>query len=103
MNKLKSIAVVVLIGSGLLSLKLKDVQIEFKYPKRNNTVITLTANNFKPFTSEWRGSDYYYYSINADSIICSVLYYKLNKEEQKLMVTPFGGMASPGIPFYIFL
>jgi hypothetical protein len=103
MNQLKTITLLLIFTSGLLSLKLKDVKwVEFKYPKRNNTIITLNTDNFNSFSKEWRGSDYYYYGISTDSIICSVLYYKLNKEEQKLMVDPFGGMASPGIPFIYF-
>ena len=103
MNKLKIIALIMIITTGLLSLKFKDVKsAEFKYPKRNNTAIILSYDNFGTFSKEWRGSDYYYYGVSTDSIICSALYYKLNKDEQKLMVEPFGGMTSPGIPFIYF-
>jgi hypothetical protein len=34
--------------------------------------------------------------------ICSVLFYKLNSDEQKAMVEPLGGMTSAGIPFLYF-
>jgi hypothetical protein len=103
MSKLKIMALIMIITIGLLSLGFKDINsTEFKYPKRKNTAITLDYDNFETFSKEWRGSDYYYSGVSTDSIICSVLYYKLNKDEQKLMVEPFGGMASPGIPFIYF-
>jgi hypothetical protein len=75
---------------------------EFSYPKRNNTTITTKIANLKKFDKEWRGTDYYYYGFSADSIICSVLYYKLNKDEQKQYVDIFGGMTNAGIPFAYF-
>lgn len=77
--------------------------IEFAYPKRNDAKFTMTTDKFKNFTKEWRGEDYYYMCENGNSnIICSVLFYKLNKDEQKLMVDPMGGMITPGIPLIYF-
>jgi hypothetical protein len=61
--------------------------IAFGYPKNKNAVFTMNAGKFKTFKQEWRGEDYYYLSENEeDSIICSVLFYKLNKNEQLLLV-----------------
>lgn len=78
-------------------------EIEFKYPKTKDAKFTMTTDKFKEFKEEWRGQDYYYMCENRDkNIICSVLFYKLNKDEQKLMVEPFGGMITPGIPFIYF-
>jgi len=77
--------------------------IEFAYPKSNDAKFTMTTDKFKNFTKEWRGEDYYYMCENGNSnIICSVLFYKLNKDEQKLMVEPMGGMITPGIPLIYF-
>lgn len=78
-------------------------EIVFSYPKNKTAKIILTTDKFKKFNKEWRGEDYYYMSENGeDNLICSVLFYKLNKEEQKLMVEPFGDMTSSGIPFAYF-
>ncbi|OQP65874.1 hypothetical protein A3860_14870 [Niastella vici] len=88
---------------GILSFSTIDPNdFEFSYPKRNKTTITSKLDNFKNFDKEWRGTDYYYYGISTDSIICSVLYYKLNKDEQKQYVDIFGGMTNAGIPFAYF-
>ena len=76
--------------------------IEFKYPKNKDAKFTISTDAFKKFKEEWRGEDYYYLSESGESdIICSVLFYKLNKDEQKLMVDPFGEPNS-GIPFIYF-
>ena len=91
------------LASGLLSLTLFDTaDYDFNYPKRKKTTITTKLTNFKEFSKEWRGTDYYYYAMSSDSIICSVLYYKLNKDEQKQYVDLFGGMTNAGIPFAYF-
>jgi hypothetical protein len=88
---------------GALSFSTMDKNdFEFSYPKRNKTTITAKLDNFKKFDKEWRGTDYYYYGISTDSIICSVLYYKLNETEQKQYVDIFGGMTNAAIPFAYF-
>ncbi len=87
MNLLKKIALSLSIASGLVSFKLLDTKLfEFSYPKRANTTISLSAENFQDFSKEWRGADYYYFGMNKDGIICSVLYYKLNDEEKITLV-----------------
>jgi len=88
---------------GLLSFTVFDKEdFDFNYPNRKKTTITSKLTNFINFTKEWRGTDYYYYAMSADSIICSILYYKLNKGEQKQYVDLFGGMTNSGIPFAYF-
>ena len=88
----------------LLSFTVFDKEdFDINYPNPKKTTITTKLTNFKNFTKEWRGTDYYYYAMSADSIICSVLYYKLNKGEQKQYVDLFGGMTNSGIPFATFL
>jgi hypothetical protein len=101
---LKVTTLALVLTTGLLSFQLIELKsIEFSYPKRNKTTtIELKAENFGKFTKEWRGEDYYFYGESKDKIICSVLYFKLNKDEQKLMVEPFGGMITPGIPMLYF-
>ncbi len=105
MHKLKTLALSLAIVSGLLSFKFADTKLfEFSYPKRDNTTITLSAENFKKFTKEWRGADYYYYGESKDGIICSILYYKLNDEEKLSLVdAPQKAMGGPEIsPAYPF-
>ncbi|BEV04490.1 hypothetical protein [Chryseobacterium gambrini] len=108
MKKIKKIVLCITILTGLLSFKLADTKLfEFSYPKRDNTTITLSANNFNKFTKEWRGEDYYYYSESKDGIICSILYYKLNYEEKRSLVDApkiaIGGPdISPAYPFAYF-
>lgn len=108
MNNLKKIVLLLIIMIGLLSFKLADTKLfEFSYPKRDNTTITLSANNFKKFTKEWRGEDYYYYSEGKDGIICSILYYKLNEGEKLSLVSAHkqaigGPDISPAYPFAYF-
>lgn len=93
---------------GLSAFKCIDKELyEFSYPKRDHTTITLSADGFKKFTKEWRGTDYYYYSENKDGMICSILYYKLNEEEKlslvDVMKVAIGGPdISPGYPFAYF-
>ncbi|MES2133785.1 MAG: hypothetical protein V4506_15650 [Bacteroidota bacterium] len=77
--------------------------VEFHYPKRDNTTITMLSDNYKKFNEEWKGGDYYYMSFGKDSIICSVLYYLLNENEQKNLVQPFGDAVGPLIPMTYFL
>jgi hypothetical protein len=102
MKKLKNIAIALILLVAFLSFKFIDpTTFEFKYPKRDKTTFTLKAEGFKKFTKEWRGEDYYFYGVSKDKMICSVLYYKLNKDEQKLMVDPVG-ITSAGIPFIYF-
>lgn len=108
MYKLKTIAIFLTIATGLLSFKITDTKLfEFSYPKRDNTSFTLTADNFRKFSKEWRGSDYYYFSTSKDKIICSVLYYKLTDEEkltlEDLPKIKIGGPdISPAYPFAYF-
>lgn len=93
---------VILLTLGLISFTfgIKE-NFDFSYPKRKGTTISLIGQNFSDFNKEWRGSDYFYLGMNKDSIICSILFYKLNKNEQKLMVEPFG-ITTAGIPFIYF-
>lgn len=93
----------VMLTVGLFSFTIfNKSDFDFNYPKRKNTTITTKLDNFKEFSKEWRGSDYYYYGTSSDSIICSVLYYKLNKDEQAQYVDIFGGETNAGIPFAYF-
>ena len=82
--------------------------IEFNYPKRKEAVFTMNTNKFKKFKEEWRGQDYYYLCENGDGgIICSVLFYKLNENEQKMLVEAPQQLlkfpeSSPGYPLAYF-
>jgi hypothetical protein len=70
----------------LFSFKLIDKKVfEFQYPKLKESAINLSADHFKKFSKEWRGTDYYYFA-EEDGFICSVLYYKLNEEEKVSLV-----------------
>ena len=80
----------------------KDSILEFVYPKGKKQKVIIDAEITGKLNKEWRGQDYYYSGIINDSINFSLLYYKLNKSEKKLMVDPFGGMISPGIPMIFF-
>ena len=92
---------------GLLSFKLADKKVfEFNYPKRKGVDISLSADHFKKFTKEWRGTDYYYYA-EGDGFISSVLYYKLNDDEKvELIDAPktaiSGPDKSPAYPYAYF-
>jgi len=92
---------------GLFSFTLADKNIfEFLYPKRKGTDITFSAEHFKKFSKEWRGSDYYYFG-EADGFVCSVLYYKLNDDEKLQLVDApkkaIGGPEkSPAYPYAYF-
>jgi hypothetical protein len=100
MKKLLSFSLLLL----LLSFKSDtNAVIEFRYPKNKEAKFTMDTKQFKSFTKEWRGEDYYFMSEGVDKgFMCSVLFYKLNSQEQKKMVEPFGGMTSAGIPFLYF-
>ena len=88
---------------GLTSFTSDNQKVtEFEYPNRKGTTVLINLPNFDNLTKEWRGEDYYFMGKSSDSIICSVLYYKLNKEEVKTMVKPFGGQNFAGIPFTYF-
>ena len=103
---MKKIFAIILVLS-LLSFSSEEQPIEFNYPKKKNATITMATGAFKKFKKEWRGEDYYYLCENSENgIICSVLFYKLNENEQKRMVDPFdpeGKSTSPMIPFTYFL
>lgn len=91
MKKLKNITIAVILLSGFFAFKfVEKTTFEFKYPKRDKTTFTFKAEGFKKFTEEFRGEDYYYYGESKDKMICSVLYFKLNKGEQQQMVDPLG-------------
>jgi len=61
--------------------------VEFRYPKNKEATVVMSTDKFEEFDKEWRGTDYYYYSNkNKDSILCSVLFYKLNDDEVKRFV-----------------
>jgi hypothetical protein len=60
-------------------------EFEFDYPKNKEANITFNSGRFKKFSKEWRGSDYYYFAEN-DGFVCSVLFYKLNEEEQLTLI-----------------
>lgn len=62
-------------------------EVEFNYPKNKNAAFFMTTDKFKKFQKEWRGADYYYVCENGDNgLVCSVLFYKLNKEEEQMLV-----------------
>ena len=75
---------------------------EFEYPNRKGTTVLIDLPHFDNLTKEWRGEDYYFMGKSNDSIIFSVLFYKLNKDEVKTMVKPLGGQNLAGIPFAYF-
>ena len=92
---------------GLLSFNVGDRKVfEFSYPKRKGTDISFSADHFKKFKKEWRGTDYYYYG-EGDGFICSVLYYKLNDDEKiELIDAPKAAIGgpnrSPAYPYAYF-
>lgn len=76
---------------------------EFSYPKSKDATIIMASDKFEDFKEEWRGDDYYYICEEGDrGIICSILFYKLNKQEQIRMVDPYGDATSPSIPLLYF-
>lgn len=77
--------------------------VEFHYPKRDNTTISMLSDNYEKFSEEWKGGDYYYMGFGKDSIICSVLYYLLDENEQKNLTQPFGDAVGTLIPLTYFL
>lgn len=106
--RLIGVVVITVITIGLFSFKVEEEKLfEFIYPKRDKATITLKAENFKKFSKEWRGSDYYYFAEGKDGIVCSVLYYKLNDDEKTSLVDApkiaMGGPdLSPAYPFTYF-
>jgi hypothetical protein len=95
-----SIILVALISLSFIESKSK--LLEFSYPGRSNTKLSMLNHSYGKFTTEWKGTDYYYLAESKDSIICSVFYFKLNEQEQKMMVTPFGDSIKAGIPYTFF-
>lgn len=88
---------------GIFSFSLIEKNdFDFNYPKHKKTTITTKLEKFSKFDKEWRGTDYYYYGVSTDGLICSVLYYKLNKEEQKKYVDLMGGITNAGVSFAYF-
>jgi len=108
MKNLKQLIGILAVATVLLSFGFDEVKLfEFSYPGRDKTSLTLQAENFKRFSKEWRGSDYYYYAAGKDGMICSILYYKLNDDEKTSLVdapkTAMGGPdISPAYPFTYF-
>ncbi|MTH16754.1 hypothetical protein [Flavobacterium sp. LC2016-01] len=98
---------VLIIGVLSFTSNTSDGTIEFNYPKNKEAVLFMKTDQFENFEKEWRGEDYYYLCKGGkDDIICSVLFYKLNKDEQKMMVEPFDPKdhtTSPIIPLTYFL
>lgn len=81
--------------------------VEFSYPQRDHTTISLKTDVFANFSKEWRGGDYYYVSESEKGFVCSVLYYQLNQHEQLSLVeapkVAIGGPEkSPAYPFAYF-
>ncbi len=103
---IKTMKTILSISLLLLLLSFKNDtknQIEFQYPKNKEAKFTMDTDKFKKFTKEWRGEDYYYMNDGGEKgFVCSVLFYKLNSQEQKTMVEPFGGMTSAQIPYVYF-
>ncbi|MEO8233866.1 MAG: hypothetical protein ABI549_00500 [Flavobacterium sp.] len=91
----------------IFSFSNNEKDLEFSYPKNNQAVVIMNTEKFEEFKKEWRGEDYYYICENGkDQIICSVLFYKLNKNEQKMMVDSFdpeGETTSPILPLTHFM
>ncbi|MBP6732503.1 MAG: hypothetical protein KA149_10615 [Chitinophagales bacterium] len=108
MKDIEKCILIVLVAGTVLSFKLIDKKVfEFVYPGRPNTGIALAADNFKKFSKEWRGTDYYYYAEGKDGIVCSVLYFKLNDDEKLSLVdVPKAAMGisvnSPAFPLSYF-
>lgn len=92
----------------LLSFTSDKNTMEFSYPKRKEATFIMNTNKFKKFKEEWRGQDYYYLCENGDGgFICSVLFYKLNENEQKMLVEAPQKIlkfpeSSPGYPLVYF-
>jgi hypothetical protein len=105
MKNTKRLTAILVITTGLLSFSTNEAKLfEFSYPKRDKATITFKAPNFKKFSKEWRGSDYYYFAEGKDRTVCSILFYKLNDDEQVGLVdTPKKAIGGPDIsPAYPF-
>lgn len=88
-----------LLASSLTSDK---DQIIFTYPKNKAASFTMVSKIFSKFKKEWRGEDYYYISDSDNGFICSVLFYKLNKQECEMLVNkPAKAVNGPAVsPIY---
>ena len=83
----KSLAALILTSLIFMAFTAKPNEIIFKYPKSKKATFSMKTEHFKKFKKEWKGSDYYYSSVKGkNGIICSVLYFKLNEEEQLMYV-----------------
>ena len=92
-----------LLAAMLVSFKIADTEaLEFSYPKNDKATITMQGEGFKKFKKEWRGEDYYYMGDSKNGIICSVLYFKLNDEEEAATIKKFGNKTSAEIPLIYF-
>lgn len=86
----------------LYGFTVKQHALTFKYPKNKSAAFTMQAQKAK-FKKEWRGEDYYYFCENLQNeIVCSVLFYKLNQEEQKKYIEPIGGKGNATIALAYF-
>ncbi|WP_299189355.1 hypothetical protein [uncultured Aquimarina sp.] len=69
----------------LMSFITKDVKsYVFKHPKKKKVTVLLESENLGKFKKEKRGGDFYYSNLSnlgKNNINCSVLFYKLNKDE----------------------
>jgi len=93
----------VLFALALLSFAPANTTIEFSYPSGKEIAVIMTSGRFKKMEQEARGADYYYLAQDDDSMICSVLFFKLNEDEisnlvempAKLMGAPLNSPAYP--------
>jgi hypothetical protein len=84
-----------------------EKKFQFVYPGREHTAFSIESGNFTKFKEEKQGTDYYYFGTGKDGMILSVLYYKLNEEEQLGLVDLprlqlKGPETSPAYPFTYF-
>ncbi len=87
----------------LLSFSGDKKTIEFNYPRSKDAKFIMTSDKFEKFNIEWRSEDYYYMSENGDNdITCTVLFRKLNKAKQKLIVASSKEIASSSLPLLYF-
>jgi YHS domain-containing protein len=80
---------IILLALTIISMAFKSdkKEIEFTYPKNKQASFLMTTDLFTKFQKEWRGADYYYMSEKGDNgFVCSVLFYKLNKDEEQMLV-----------------
>jgi hypothetical protein len=67
----------------LLAFAAFEGELVFAHPDNKNSSIAMTTDVFHDFSKEYRDKDYYYSGEGKDGFICSVLFYQLNKREQK--------------------